>query len=114
MPAMAGYSRTPLPRKLGIKPGHRVALLRAPEGFDATLGELPDGVAVRGSARGPLDVIVRTPTAPSTTSPAASPTATATSTTSPTPSRSTPAAETPAPDQLRRQRASRWESSSRP
>ena len=54
----AGYSGTPLPRKLGIKPGHRVALLRAPEGFDATLGELPDGVAVRGSARGPLDVIV--------------------------------------------------------
>ena len=42
----------------GIKPGHRVALLRAPEGFDDTLGGLPDGVAVRRSARGPLDVIV--------------------------------------------------------
>ena len=35
-----------------------MALLRAPEGFDATLGELPEGVAVRRSARGPLDVIV--------------------------------------------------------
>ena len=55
---MVGYSGTPLPQKLGIKPGHRVALLRAPEDFDAMLGELPEGVAVRRSARGPLDVIV--------------------------------------------------------
>ena len=29
----AGYSGTPLPKKLGIKPGHRVMLLNAPEGF---------------------------------------------------------------------------------
>jgi hypothetical protein len=29
----AGYSGTPLERKLGIKPGHRVLLLNAPEGF---------------------------------------------------------------------------------
>jgi hypothetical protein len=55
---MAGYSGTPLPQKLGIKPDHRVALLRAPEGFDATLGALPAGVTVRTRARGPLDVIV--------------------------------------------------------
>jgi hypothetical protein len=54
----AGYSGTPLPRKLGIKEGSRVALLSAPPGFDATLGALPDGVAVRRQARGPLDVIV--------------------------------------------------------
>ena len=39
----AGYSGTPLVRKLGIKPGARVALIAAPEGFDAALGELPDG-----------------------------------------------------------------------
>jgi hypothetical protein len=56
--AGAGYSGTPLIRKLGIKPGSRLGLLSAPEGFDATLGELPDGVAVRRRARGPLDVIV--------------------------------------------------------
>ena len=48
----------PLPRKLGIKEGHRVAFSRAPEGFERTLGELPDGVAVKGQARGPLDVVV--------------------------------------------------------
>ena len=56
---MAGYSGTPLPRKLGIKPGHRVLALGAPGGFaDGTLGELPDGVALRTTARGKADVIV--------------------------------------------------------
>jgi hypothetical protein len=59
MSGAAGYSGTPLPRKLGIKPEARVALIGAPEGFDATLGALPDGVAVRRRAGGqPLDVIV--------------------------------------------------------
>jgi hypothetical protein len=33
-------------------------VLGAPDGFDATLGRLPDGVALRSRARGPLDVIV--------------------------------------------------------
>jgi hypothetical protein len=55
---MAGYSGSPLPKKLGIKPGHRVLVLNAPDGFDATLGELPDGTAVRSTARGKADVIV--------------------------------------------------------
>jgi hypothetical protein len=41
---MAGYSGTPLPQKLGIKAGSRIAILGAPEGFGATLGALPDGV----------------------------------------------------------------------
>jgi len=55
----AGYSGTPLPRKLGIKPGHRLLLLRAPDRFEHdTLGELPDGVTVRRRARGLADVIV--------------------------------------------------------
>jgi hypothetical protein len=58
MAAAAGYSGTPLPRKLGIKPGARVGLIGAPDGFDQTLGELPDDVAVRRQLRGPLDVIV--------------------------------------------------------
>ena len=49
---------SPLVRKLGIKPGLRLGLIGAPDGFDATLGELPDGVAVRRRLRGPLDVIV--------------------------------------------------------
>jgi hypothetical protein len=36
---VAGYSGTPLPKKLGIKPGHRLALVAAPDGFDGTLRE---------------------------------------------------------------------------
>ena len=55
----SGYSGTPLPRKLGIKPGHRLILLRAPAGFEAeTLGELPAGVRVARRASGTADVIV--------------------------------------------------------
>jgi hypothetical protein len=54
----AGYSGTPLVKKLGIKPGARLALIGAPDDFDATLGELPDDVALRREVRGPLDVIV--------------------------------------------------------
>ena len=55
---MAGYSGTPLPKKLGIKPGARLALINAPEDFDATLGELPEAVKTRTTARGPLDVVL--------------------------------------------------------
>lgn len=39
----AGYSGTPLPKKLGIKPGSRIRLHNAPTGFKAVLGELPAG-----------------------------------------------------------------------
>ena len=55
---MAGYSGTPLPKKLGIKEGSRVALLHAPDGFGNTLGELPDDVTIVRSPKGHLDVIV--------------------------------------------------------
>jgi hypothetical protein len=56
---MAGYSNTPLVKKLGIKPGCRLALLKAPAGFDATLGPLPEGATVRTNLRGgPFDVII--------------------------------------------------------
>jgi hypothetical protein len=54
----AGYSGTPLPRKLGIKPEARLGLIGAPEGFDETLGELPPGVVVRRRLQGPCDVLV--------------------------------------------------------
>jgi hypothetical protein len=55
---VAGYSGTPLPKKLGITAGSRLALVAAPVGFDRTLGELPHEVEVKTRARGPLDVIV--------------------------------------------------------
>lgn len=54
---MAGYSGTPLPKKLGIKEGHVVALVGAPDGFELTL---PHGATQRSSLRGtkPLDVVL--------------------------------------------------------
>ena len=55
---MAGYSGTPLLKKLGIKEGASVALLAAPPNFARTLAPLPDGVEVREQARGKLDIIV--------------------------------------------------------
>jgi hypothetical protein len=55
---MAGYSGTPLVKKLGIKEDHRLAFPGAPAGFRTLLGELPAGATVRKRAAGPLDVIV--------------------------------------------------------
>ncbi len=55
---VAGYSGTPLVEKLGIAPGARVAILGAPDGFDATLGELPDGVLVTRRLGGRRDVVL--------------------------------------------------------
>ena len=55
---MAGYSGTPLPRKLGIKPGATLAIENAPPGFDATLGELPDGVRQADEGEAGIDVLV--------------------------------------------------------
>ena len=49
---MAGYSATPLPTKLGIKPGHRVALVDAAPGVAALLAPLPADVHLRGDLRG--------------------------------------------------------------
>ena len=55
---MAGYSVTPLPRKLGIGEGAVVALRGAPEGFERTLGELPDGTRLKRRVSPPVDVVV--------------------------------------------------------
>jgi hypothetical protein len=57
---MAGYSGTPLPKKLGIKPGTRLGLVGAPDDFAETLGDLPDDVSPRRVARdkNQFDVIV--------------------------------------------------------
>ncbi len=52
-PAPAGYSGTPLPQKLGIKPGCIVLLVGAPGGFEPLLGKLPDGSVLRRRATAP-------------------------------------------------------------
>ena len=55
---MVGYSGTPLPRKLGIQTGGRVAFPGAPPSFERTLGPLPDRVYIKRRAVRPLDVVV--------------------------------------------------------
>jgi hypothetical protein len=56
---MAGYSGTPLVKKLGIAPGTTLALIGAPAEFRATLGELPEDVNVLTRAGGgQADVVV--------------------------------------------------------
>lgn len=56
----AGYSGTPLPKKLGIKPGHRMAVSGAPPAFEEALGPLDPSVRRVDTfrSRGPFDVIV--------------------------------------------------------
>ena len=54
--ATAGYSGTPLPRKLGIKPGMRVVLVKPPDGFAGILEPLPPDVLLRTTNRGARDV----------------------------------------------------------
>src|ERR1043165_3152037 len=57
---MAGYSSTPLAKKLGIKEADAVALLNAPKNFASTLDGLADNVTINESLAGkkPFDVIV--------------------------------------------------------
>ncbi len=40
---MAGYSGSPLPKKLGIREGHSVVLVNSPQRFERNLGPLPSG-----------------------------------------------------------------------
>lgn len=55
---LAGYSGTPLPRKLGIKTGSHVVLLDAPADFTRTLGELPGDVSFGRALRGEFHLVV--------------------------------------------------------
>jgi hypothetical protein len=50
---MAGYSGTPLVKKLGIKPGDTVVVLHAPDGF---VLDLPEGAVLRNRLSGHADV----------------------------------------------------------
>lgn len=54
----AGYSGTPLPKKLGIKEGSVLAVVDDPGHFLDLVSPLPDAVTVRNSARGTADTVV--------------------------------------------------------
>jgi hypothetical protein len=51
---MAGYSGTPLVKKLGIKPGSNIALLNAPTDYESEL-DLPEDVTINSRSGKPLD-----------------------------------------------------------
>lgn len=55
---MAGYSGTPLLQKIGIKPGHRIILRKAPASFLKDLGKLPEGAETSDRLAGKANVIV--------------------------------------------------------
>lgn len=55
---MAGYSGTPLAKKLGIKDNFRIALINAPRNFSKTLGPLPPTVQVSNRLTSELDLIL--------------------------------------------------------
>ena len=52
------YSGTPLPQKLGLKPGSRLITLVAPSHFNELLEPLPARVSISTRAAGEADVIV--------------------------------------------------------
>lgn len=54
----AGYSGTPLPKKLGIKAGSTVALINPPADFAGTLGPLPDSARLLTNPKGTRDLTV--------------------------------------------------------
>lgn len=53
---MAGYSGTPLVRKLGIKDGYRVRTRNAPTDYHDLVSPLPPGVTVSARIRKEIDV----------------------------------------------------------
>jgi hypothetical protein len=55
---LVGYAGTPLPKKLGIKANSVVRLVGAPGGFEARLGELPEGVTLRRRGSGRSDLVL--------------------------------------------------------
>lgn len=55
---MAGYSGTPLPKKLGIKEQSRIAFVNAPKDFQSYLGPLPLSAEVVKRITKPLDLVL--------------------------------------------------------
>ena len=56
---MAGYSGTPLVKKLGLKQGFRIGLVSPPKGFQKELAPLPNDVSLSvGGLVKPLDLII--------------------------------------------------------
>lgn len=57
IPSSAGYSGTPLIKKLGLKAGMRACFVDAPPQYLNLLGSLPEGVALLETPGGKMDFI---------------------------------------------------------
>ena len=53
---MAGYSGTPLARKLGLKPGFKLKTQNAPPDYERLLAPIPDGVAISADFAADVDL----------------------------------------------------------
>ena len=56
--SMAGYSQTPLIKKLGIKEGFRISFVNAPTDFGNELGSLPESVTVLARPASGMDFVL--------------------------------------------------------
>jgi hypothetical protein len=54
----AGYANIPLVKKLGIRPGMRIACRGEPVGFRNTVGEIPDGARWAEDPGAPADLLL--------------------------------------------------------
>ena len=54
---MAGYSGTPLSKKLGIKPGSRLFVAGAPSDYRKLVKPLPDGVQIASRMSADVDLV---------------------------------------------------------
>jgi hypothetical protein len=55
---MAGYSGTPLPKKLGVRDHQRIALINEPKDFQKELGQLPPNSEIVKRLSAPLDLVL--------------------------------------------------------
>jgi len=53
---MAGYSGTPLAKKLGFTDGHRVRVSNPPGNYDKLVSPRPDNVVISGAIRQDIDI----------------------------------------------------------
>lgn len=54
---MAGYSKTPLAKKLGIKPGFAVLVVNAPAAYDTIVDPMPEDVTLLHEARSGMAMV---------------------------------------------------------
>ena len=54
---LAGYSGTPLVKKIGIKPGSEICLVDPPDGYIKLIGPLPEGVKIAARLTRNTDIV---------------------------------------------------------